>query len=235
MASKNSVKVYVENGFYHLYNRGVEKRIIFQDSQDYNVFLSYVREYLSPKNKNILLSRLQDPSTTWSDKGKIIRALSLNNFSGTLTLFAYCLMPNHFHFLVKQSDASSIDLFINSLNTRYVMYFNRRHKRVGHLFQDVYKAVTIKSEEQLLHLSRYIHQNPLASRSNKNKLKGDPLSLMLKQPSSLPEYLDRRETGWVNTYLIKNYFSKTYSCLSYESFVLENDLTPSITLDSTMD
>ena len=74
------------------------------------------------------------------------------------------------------------------------MYFNRRHKRVGRLYQNVYKAVLVNSDEQLLHLTRYIHRNPqpsLASKASKGQAFQDLLS---QQPSSYPEYLRKRET-----------------------------------------
>jgi putative transposase len=70
MPSKNSIKSYVENGYYHLYNRGVEKRIIFLDQQDYGVFLSYLKEYLVPKNEKELHEKLSNPNTSYKEKDK---------------------------------------------------------------------------------------------------------------------------------------------------------------------
>ena len=81
MASKNSVKTYSENGYYHIYNRGVEKRKIFNEEQDYGVFLSYLKEYLMPKDEKHLREILADPMTTWRDKDKVLKALHLNNFN----------------------------------------------------------------------------------------------------------------------------------------------------------
>lgn len=211
MASKNSVKQYIENGYYHLYNRGVEKRKIFQDKQDYAVFLDYLKTYLTPKDIEELNKRLMNENSYPQEKARALKLLKMNNFSDEINLIAYCLMPNHFHFLVKQKSINAIDGFMNSLFTRYVMYFNRKYKRVGPLFQDVYKAVLVMSEPQLLYLTGYIHRNP-----KKLSLKGDPLQT---QPSSYAEYLGLRKTDWISSKEILSFFSNTNPLLSYQSFV----------------
>ena len=109
MPSRNSVKQYINEGYYHIYNRGVEKRSIFQDIQDYLVFLSYLKQYLLPKNEEELKEKLSDLNTSYKEKDKIIKLLQLNNFADEITFLAYCLMPNHFHFFIKQKSAGSID------------------------------------------------------------------------------------------------------------------------------
>jgi len=215
MPAKNRVKQYLENGYYHLYNRGVEKRLIFLDMQDYAVFLSYLEEYLLPKDEIGLRTQLADPNISSREKDKILKALRLNNFADEITLLAYCLMPNHFHFFVKQKNALSIDKFMNSLCTRYTMYFNKKYKRTGSLYQDTYKGVSVLTEEQFLHLSRYIHKQALASQGHALRSWG--------QPSSYPEYIGQRTTEWTQPDEVLSYFSKTNPQLSYESFVNEND------------
>ena len=120
MPAKNSIKQYVENGYYHIYNRGVEKRRIFEDEQDYAVFLSYLKTYLTPKDINLLQKELSE-ATDALKRASILRQIKLNNFSGEIKLLAYCLMPNHFHMLIKQSSSDSIDNFINSLNVEMVI------------------------------------------------------------------------------------------------------------------
>lgn len=213
MPPKNTIKHYLSNGYYHIYNRGVEKRVIFQDEQDYSVFLSYLKEYLLPKDTQELTKRLAYPNISYRERAEIIKILRLNNFASEINLLAYCLMPNHFHFLVKQKDTGSIDKFINSLGTRYTMYFNRRYKRVGPLYQGVYKAVLVDTDEQLLHLSRYIHIQALGS-------KGDAFR---SQPCSYAEYLVQRKTLWVKPDEILSFFSRTNPALSYEAFVKQKD------------
>ena len=200
MAAKNSIKIYRENSFYHIYNRGVEKRTIFQDEQDFSVFLSCLKTYLSPKRDINLPVLLADQRLSSKEKAVATNEFFMKNYSDSVDLLCYSLMSNHFHLLIKQL-ATTMDLFMNSLGTRYVKYFNRKYKRVGPLFQGVYKAVLVDSEEQLLHLSRYIHLNSKTL------------------PSSLPEYLGERYTSWVKPDLILNYFSKTNSNLSYQNFL----------------
>lgn len=216
MPARNRTKQYVESGYYHIYNRGVEKRPIFMDKQDYAVFLSYLRDYLLPKDIKGLSEKLSNPTTSYKEKDKILKLLRLNNFFEEIILLAYCLMPNHFHFLIKQKSASSIDKFMQSLATRYTMYFNRKYNRVGFLYQDVYKAVLIQSNEQFLHLSRYIHKQALA-------LQGwtlqETLQELEEQPSSYLDYLGKRQTDWIFPSEVLLFFSKTHPSLSYQSFI----------------
>lgn len=213
MPAKNVLKQYLKNGYYHIYNRGVEKRIIFQDNQDYKVFLSYLKDYLEPKDE-IGLRKILEKSP-WVEKDKIIKKLTMNNFSDKIDLLAYCLMPNHFHLLIKQKTRRAIEQFMKSLATRYVIYFNKRYKRVGGLFQDVYKAVLINTDEQLLHISRYIHTNP-------SSYKG--CSLQRYPYSSLAGYLGEWEARWLKTKEILGFLSNIYKNFSYKNFILDKEI-----------
>ncbi len=205
MPAKNSVKSYLKDGYYHIYTRGVEKRIIFIDEQDYFVFLNYLKKSLLPKDRTTLYQRLSDPKISYKEKDKIIKVLRLANYSDEIALISYCLMPNHIHLLVKQKTEDSIKRFIKSVLIRYAMYFNAKYRRVGHLFQDEYKAVLVESEEQLLYLSGYIHRNP-----GKN---------IFSQPSSYSSFLEANKPEWLHTEEILPYFSHHLPQLSYQSFV----------------
>lgn len=218
MPCKNIRKTYQENSYYHIYNRGVEKRNIFEDEQDYSVFLSYIKTYLTPKNEEKLRQIITFEKSTSKEKDQATKLLRLNNFCTEIKLICYCLMPNHFHFLIKQKSETSIDYFMNSLGTRYTLFFNKKYKRVGPLYQSTYKAVLVESEQQLLWLSHYIHRNPTS----------------IKQPSSLPEYLEQRKTEWVYSKEILSYFSKTNKNLSYKTFIQNSEDPPSIK-DITID
>ncbi|OGD79771.1 hypothetical protein A2368_04260 [Candidatus Collierbacteria bacterium RIFOXYB1_FULL_49_13] len=203
MPARNSRKVYYENGFYHVYNRGVEKRPIFEDQQDISVFLSYLKEYLAYRDDNLLTSKLSTGGLPWREREEYRSKLQLNNFFDEISLLCYGLMPNHFHFLLRQKQERSMDILMNSLGTRYTMYFNRKYKRVGSLYQGVYKAVEVDSEEYLLYLSKYIHYQ----------------TLVVDYPSSFEDYIGWRKTDWVNTNVILSYFSKKNDRNSYEAFV----------------
>ena len=203
MPSKNSIKTYTENGFYHVYNRGVEKRIIFQDELDYKMFLSYLKNYLLSPDVNQNQTRPQ-------------RKPHLHD---KIQLISYCLMPNHFHLLIKQlSDKKAIIRFMRSLANAYTSYFNRRNERVGHLFQGKYKAVLISEEPYLLHLTRYIHTNPY-------DLSHTFRSDLIRYPySSYADYLGKRKTDWLHPEEILGFFKTSQrtsfkDTLSYQSFV----------------
>jgi len=89
----------------------VEKRLIFLDDQDYGVFLSYLKTYLEPKDEIELQSVLASGDSSSREKDKALKLLRLNNFYDSIQLIAYILMPNHFHFFVKQTKLDSIDPF----------------------------------------------------------------------------------------------------------------------------
>ncbi|MDB5179092.1 MAG: hypothetical protein JWN01_1035 [Patescibacteria group bacterium] len=139
MPSRNSIKQYVAGDYYHLYNRGVEKRRVFMDDRDYRAFMGYLKQYLLP-------------AEPWARPHK--------DLSDQIELAAYCLMPNHFHLLVRQMSERGIESLMRCLSTSYVRYFNHRYDRIGSLFQDSYKAVRMRDDEQLYQAEQYIHQNP---------------------------------------------------------------------------
>jgi len=210
MPARNRIKTYIPDTYYHLYNRGVEKRGIFLDAQDYAVWQSYLKVYLLPKNVEELTRIFSSDVTTTIEKEKARRLLQLNNFSETIRLHAYCFMSNHFHLLIHQKDGENIDQFMNSLGTRYTMYFNKKYKRVGPLFQGVYKAVRVTSEEQLLYLTKYIHRNPYGG----NRSKGETYPY-----SSYAKYSSSEHELWVDTQTICSMWRLTPS--KYRAFVEE--------------
>jgi putative transposase len=142
MPSRNIVKEFTEDSYYHVYNRGVEKRVIFLDEQDYTVFLGLIKKYLSGENHNTNNRH------------------AFHTLNKEVQLLAYCLMPNHFHLLFYQTSIDGVSKLMRRLVTGYVMYFNNKYARVGGLFQGTYKASRINADAYLLHISRYIHMNP---------------------------------------------------------------------------
>src|SRR3989344_3287621 len=193
MPSKYSLKQFVENGYYHLYNRGVEKRNIFLDDQDYNVFLGYVKRYLEPQKGTDPLNK---------------------SLANEVELLAFCLMPNHFHLMVKQSTRDGITKFMRALCTNYSMFFNKKYERVGTLFQGRYKGILISNDAYLLHLSRYIHLNPL-------KLGSVPKFYKF---SSYGYYLNLKKASWLKPDEILSFYKTARKTslrdyLSYESFI----------------
>jgi putative transposase len=206
MPGKNTVKIYVEDGYYHIYNRGVEKRKIYLDKIDYSVFLRFLKEYLlPPDHPDLLILKELSP-----------RRNPVNCF-GEIKLLSYCLMPNHFHLFVKQLDKEGLKKFMKALLTNYSMHFNQRYNRVGPLFQGIYKAALINNESYYLHITRYIHANSKELLTRDQPLHSYPYS-------SYKYYLNDNPPDWLNTKEILKMFRSARSLLpndilSYESFV----------------
>jgi len=194
----------------HIYNRGVNKSIIFNDEEDYKVFLSYLKGYLTPPAKP------GDVTKVFTVKGRSFKGIphQPKNYFNKIDLIAYSLMPNHFHLLLQQTNDGSIEKFMRSLCTRYVMYFNKKHQRSGPLFSGPYKSVKIKDATPLLLLSRYLHYHPKAGAKGLNK----------DDYSSYPEFLGSRETSWVKSKVVITFFERSENVLfkgvsGYKNFV----------------
>jgi len=212
MPSRNVIKTYVDHTYYHIYNRGVEKRQIFLDKQDYTAFLGCLKLYLTPPQSidhrfahTLQGETLSDTKITYAPSRKP------NNHEKTIELAAYCLMPNHFHLLIRSIERDSMPRFMRSLATRYSMYFNKKYDRVGSLFQGPYKAVMIEQENQFLWITKYIHRNPLSLSPT-----------LIDYPySSYPNYLNQIHQTWIHPENILTYFSQTNPRLTYQVFVEE--------------
>ena len=138
-------KIFAPNSYYHVFNRGNNKQDIFLDKQDHMLFLWRLKEALLPG------------SADFTPKGRYSRKLLPE---GAFNLFAYCLMPNHFHLLIKQDTEIPVSKLITKVCTSYAKYFNKKYERVGQVFQDQFKAIKVEKDSYLLWLSAYIHQNP---------------------------------------------------------------------------
>ena len=142
MPSRNIIKFYDSNSYYHVYNRGVEKRNIFIEDEDYAVFLNLFKRYLS------------DYPVT-DNKGR-----EYDWLTNKVEIIAFCLMPNHFHILFYQIEIDAITKLLRSVFSAYTTYFNKKYNRVGSLFQGVFKASKIYNDNYLIYITRYIHRNP---------------------------------------------------------------------------
>ena len=136
--------------FYHIYNRGTEKRKVFLNRRDYHRFLSLL--YLA--NGGLPIDIKQQGSTLSEllvqDRGKKI-----------VDVCAYCLMPNHFHLIIKEIEEGGISKFMQKLMTAYTMYFNKRQERSGALFQGKFKIKHATDDRYLNYLIAYLHLNPI--------------------------------------------------------------------------
>ena len=215
MPSRYIIKEYVADGIYHVYNRGVDKRDIFMDEQDYNFFIFLIKSYILPldKQKTNIETRMQKAA-----------------FHGHIEILAYALMPNHYHLLVKQKDETDLRDFMIALMTSYVSYFNKKYERMGPLFQGRYKAILVSNDDYLLHLSRYIHLNPISTRPDLvdvGGLQGPALLTRLADHyTSYAYYLNPAKLGskWVNPNIVLDYFGnlehdEIHKAKAYMSFV----------------
>jgi putative transposase len=142
MPSRNVLKENIPESYYHIYVRGASKRQIFLDAQDYHYFERLFVRYLSSE-------------PTHSKQG-----VPYPHFREAISLLAYCLMGNHFHLLIYQSEQDAMSKLMRSIMTSYSRYFNLRYKRSGPLFESRYKASRVGRQSYLEHISRYIHLNP---------------------------------------------------------------------------
>ena len=183
MPSKYYNRNFRPQHFYHIFNRGAYKNNIFRDQEDYETFTRILTYYL----KYPTAKRFSYPKYV---KRPYLRVR--NSHVDTVRLVAYCLMPNHFHFILKQTPSADKKTNISNLMRRvmitYSFHFQYKHKHSGALFGSRYKNVVVETDEQLLYLSKYIHLNP--SKLTKN-LNGYPYS-------SLPYYLKQTEpVSWL--------------------------------------
>lgn len=175
MPSRNSRKTYIAQSYYHIYNRGVNKRKIFLDNDDYAVFLNLLKRHLSKMP-------VQDK------KGREYPWLYPE-----IELLAFCLISNHFHLFVYQESENAISKLAQSVSTAYTVYFNKKYKRIGPLFQNRFRAVRISDDAYLQHITRYIHLNPNAYKT--------------WEFSSYLYYLGRKKAEWVRPERILGLFN----------------------------
>lgn len=144
--------------FYHIYNRGVEKRKIFEDNNDYWRFLQGLFLFNDENAASNLLWQLE--KTRGEITMKVLKEALVEKKlkrRPLVKILAFCLMPNHFHLILKEIKETGISRFMHKLGTGYTRYFNNKYKRVGGLFQGTFKAVLIEKEEQFEYLLAYVN------------------------------------------------------------------------------
>jgi putative transposase len=175
MPSRNVLKDDIPETYYHVYFRGGNRSRIFRDAADFEKFLQLFARYLS-------LEEVRNSA-----------GISFPNYHYKLELVAFCLMPNHVHLLIYQRQQGAMTEFMRSLLTSYSMYFNKRYKRSGPLFESRYKASRITDDSYLEHITRYIHLNPRAWQAY--------------EYSSLPYYLQQVTDEWIDPKRILELFA----------------------------
>ena len=146
------IKFAVEE-FYHVYNRGVDKRVIFIDDHDYHRAMLLFRLCNSETPVDIAESFFQ---------GKTIDDLWNMDIGGpVIEIGAWCLMPNHFHLVIREIQEGGISSFMHAFGAGYATYFNNRYERSGSLFEGRFKAHHIEKDVHFQHLFSYVHLNPV--------------------------------------------------------------------------
>ena len=210
-------EILTNNQFYHVYNRGVDKRRIFLDDKDRFRFIHDLFEFNDSNMVPNVFYHLNRTSEV---------AIERKPRNILVEIIAFCLMPNHYHLLLKQRQEKGISLFLQKLGAGYSRYFNERHQRSGVLFQGTFRAIHIASDEYLSHLTRYIHLNPLDLKFPDWKNRGienrTAVSLFLNQYrwSSYPDYIGKKNFPSVTSReFVIGYFNESQK--EYEEFVLE--------------
>lgn len=144
----------VTDQIYHIIARGLDKRPIFQQTKDYNRFIKLLFYY----QRNETLQKFSTLSKT-----DLYGILNKEPKSKLVEIISYCLMPNHFHILIRQIEDGGISKYIRLISDSYIRYYNVKYKRRGTLFEGSFNAVLIEDDNQLVHISRYIHLNPIVS------------------------------------------------------------------------
>jgi putative transposase len=144
-------KIKFANGeYYHIFNRGVDKRVIFPETTDLSRFFKSMIEFNSIEP----IGSIFENSFRKDKLGNLV-----SQQDKLIDYICYCLNPNHYHFILEQLSDNGIEKFMHRLNLGYTKYLNRKYDRNGSLFQGTFKAIHIDSDEYLLHLSAYVNLN----------------------------------------------------------------------------
>lgn len=142
----------VNGEIYHIFNHSIAGIPIFKGERENHLFLESMKFYLQLK-----------PPTKFSIYRRNRKSFPIQLDQRVVTIINYCLMPNHFHFTLRQEKENGIQQFMHRLSNSFAHYFTVKYHKKGHVFEDKFKAVHIETEEQLIHLSRYIHLNPVTA------------------------------------------------------------------------
>lgn len=188
----------VTREFYHVYNRGLAKQNIFTQNRDYTRFV-----------KSLFYYQIQNPKPKFS-LYQISKNHPIDENKKIVDIICYCLMPNHFHLLLRQNIDGGISELMRRFTHSYAKYLNVKYNHFGPIFQGMFKVAHIETDEQLLHLSRYIHLNPLTANLITN--------LKLYPWSSYNTYLGQTDNPNISKNLVLDLFK---SGVGYEQFVLD--------------
>lgn len=179
-------KIVLANGeYYHIFNRSIAHQPIFTELRACKRVINLINYYrFKPSLRYSHFNRLNE-----LEKVEFMESL-YKNHTPHINIYTFILMPNHYHFLVSQIKEDGISNFIKNLQISFAKYFNLRFNRKGSLFQEMFKAVRVETDEQFIHVSRYIHLNPYSTylTENLNELESYPWSSLQSYISSSNPY-----------------------------------------------
>ncbi|MBI4057911.1 transposase [Candidatus Microgenomates bacterium] len=203
-------KVPLVNGeMYHVINRGIDGRLTFGNKREY-IRAIRTLDYYRYQSPPLRLSKFLDLPV--EKRANVLNSIKRGDL--LVDIVCYCFMPNHIHFLLRQNIDKGISDFMRLFQNSYTRYFNTKNERQGPLFLDQFKAVHIGKDDELLHVSRYIHLNPYSAYLVKSFE-----NLIEYEWSSLPEYLGCRKTDICEAETVLSFFKKTNE---YRKFVFNN-------------
>lgn len=195
--------IFAQDQIYHVFNRGVAALPIYSSHKHYLRFLQLIGYYRFINTPTSFSHLMKQPLEI---RQQIIDTL-IKEDDLSVKIHAFCLMPNHFHLLIKQISERGIIKFMANIQNGYVKYLNIKENRVGPLFQSAFKAKRIETEEQLLHVYRYIHLNPITAYLVETK------KLTQYPWSSLSSYFSgtSKKYSFISTELISSFFKNQES------------------------
>lgn len=147
------------NAVYHIMNKSIERYVIFNNGTEYVRMQRLIQYY-----------RVENPLTRFSyfvarqkDKNKFVAGKVYQNNDKLVHIIAYCLMPTHIHLILQQLKDNGISIYMNRILNSYSRYFNIKHRRKGPLWTGRFKRILVETDEQLIHLTRYVHLNPVTA------------------------------------------------------------------------
>lgn len=205
-----------ENGFapdriYHIFNKTVDGNKAFGSRDSCRHFIQLLQYYRS-SNVRVRFSRYRSlPISIRSE----IYAEIIKPASFMVNILAFCLMPNHYHLLLKQNSINGISQYMSVVQNAFTRRSNIQESRKGPLFLTQFKAVEVKTDDQLKHVSRYIHLNPYSSHLITSKAR-----LSEYEYSSYPSYISGSNNEITDNGVVMSLFNNSRS--RYEQFVMDN-------------
>lgn len=173
---------------YHVFNRSIAGYIIFTNTHEYNHMIKTLRHYRDDHSPGRLShsSRKTESAPAENRRKPPVKPIDL---------IAFCLMPTHFHLIVRQVSDGGISKFVANIENSYARYFNTKHQRKGPLWEGKFKNVLVTTDEQLLHLTRYIHLNPTTAdlTALPEKWAFSSYKEYITQPSGFPDLLCQKD------------------------------------------